>query len=195
MRVAAVTGVIIVLGVTGASALIAQQADSPFRPRQWGAEFQIGTFSSIGLIRFRSPVRALVVNASGSVRKSHSESGTNTGDYNSESLSLRLGLRRYRPVRAEVAAYATVGLTGGYSHQRSTNSSGGSSSSHSATGGLFGALGGQWLVTPHLSLGAEWDGSIVYGYSEGTSSAGGGGSGYTISLGLGGVSLVGAFYF
>lgn len=149
---------------------IARADGTPFRRGQWAAQFQAGSsFGSLGFIKFRSPTRALVLDAR--VSGAHSESlVTDTAGARFAGLSstlvtqLRLGWRRYGGGAAQVAPHYTLGLLAGFDHRASGNSSA-SADANGWTAGLFGDVGGTYRVTPQLGLGALAGVSLTYSTS------------------------------
>ena len=148
----------------------AQASDSlPFRPRQWATEFALGSsFSSVGLVRFLSARRALLLDFGGSVERESANRSTNQHSAtNRTDLRLRVGPRWYRPLAPRVARYIAAGLATTMSRVRSNANSvlqaQGYSVEERGTGlGGFGELGALWFVTDHLSLGASWNASLVF---------------------------------
>lgn len=147
---------------------IARADSTPFRRGQWAAQFQAGSsFGSLGFIKFRSPTRALVLDAR--ISGAHAEAlatdtagsrfiGVNSG----ASVQLRFGWRQYRPSETRVASHYTIGALAGFDHQASANPAG-SDEQNGWTLGVFGDVGGTYLVTPRFGLGAI--GSVALTYS------------------------------
>jgi len=177
-----------------ASLLQAQTPDtSLFRSRQWGVDFNIGSgFAGAGLIHFRSPTRALVLDFGGSVQTSTSGTTVTTSG-NIVQANVSLGARRYHPFAPRVYSYRTLGIEGNYSH----SFIGGATdvTVNGWSGGLFGELGAGWLVTPHLALGAAWRLSADYGWSEARQAGVQQGKTHGLSVALGQVRLTGQLYF
>ncbi len=147
-----------------------QATDSlPFRPRQWGTEFSLGSsFSSVGLVRFLSSQHALLLDFGGSLERA-SANRTNAPYLASDrtDLRLRVGPRWYRPVAPRVARYVSAGLTTSLSHVRfdvdSVLRAQGYAGEQRGTGlGAFGEIGALWFVTNHLSLGASWNATLEF---------------------------------
>lgn len=133
-------------------------ADSlPFRRGQWGAEFGIddGTVG-IGVLRFRSPRKAWLIDGAVSAGWSDIESSFGgDDDRTSVFVGLRAGPRSYRPIATGSAGYIGMGLSGGYGWAASAGNR-----YRSWDAGAFGELGAIYLVTRRLSLGAQVE---IYG--------------------------------
>lgn len=154
----------------------------PFRRGQWAAEFSATTsipaepasddelrfaFPSVGFLRFLSPSKAILVDASFSVSSDEQELNIPNGPTSSEKVSstalgLRAGLRGYRALSSRATGFGSLGLTFGTlggtledpdlpdEVERSGTSFGG-----------FAELGGAYMVTPNISLGASFGASLV----------------------------------
>ena len=132
----------------------------PFRAGQWGAEFMIddGTVG-LGVLRFRSPRRAWMLDASFSAHWYEANSPYSLdGSGRSVFVGLQAGPRRYRPIAEQAATYLGFGLTGSYGW--SGRHEGDRSETWSA--GVFGELGGVYFVTRRLSLGAQGTVSVIW---------------------------------
>jgi len=147
-------------------------AATPFRRGQWAAQFQVGSsFASLGFVKFRSPTRALVLDVR--VSGGHSESmvtdsaGTRFAGFNSNALTqLRFGSRRYGAGEAKVVSHYTLGVLAGFDHRASGSAGGGGAfEDNSWTAGVFGDVGGTYLVTPSFGLGALAAVSLTYSTS------------------------------
>ena len=142
-------------------------AATPFRRGQWAAQFQAGSSgASLGFVKFRSPTRALVLDLR--LGGSHSEnsvtdtSGTRFTGLSSDAFTqLRFGWRRYQTGTERVVSHYTLGLLAGFDHDAGSGF-GSSLQRNSWTAGLFGDVGGTYLVTPHLGLGALAAVSLSY---------------------------------
>ncbi len=169
----------------------AQAAErSPFRARQWGADFNIGNgFVGVGAIRFTAPDRALVLDLSGDVATRTSNGGGPRG--NSNSFTLSLGMRRYRGLAPSVEMYHTLGLEAAYSHNYDAA---GPVTDNTWGAGVFGDLGAGWMVSPHLLLGASWRVEALYNHTSSKTPAVST-SGHRLELSLGGVRLIGQLFF
>ncbi len=159
----------------------APAADSTgFRAGQWGAEFSLGSnlgsSTGVGVLRFHTGRRALVLDVAGQVsRQSGNAPLTQTQSF----ARLRLGTRWYRPVAGKVLQSLTLGvlMSRDQRAQKNLNLISGASAQTRSTltgGGPFAELGGSWMVTSQLSLGAAWQGDILY--SRGTQRTVGGDS-------------------
>lgn len=150
--------------------LLAQ--DTPFHAGQWAAQFT-GGFNSLGVLKFRSSTRALVLDLR--VSGSHDEdfaSDTLTGISSQASIGLRLGRRVYHAVADKVVAQHSLGLQLGFNHFVSTSPSLGTATSNGWSGGPFVELGGVYLISPHFGIGATGTAAITYSRSAGRSFAG-----------------------
>jgi len=146
----------IIVAVIPAAGLRAQVADSAaFHRGQWGMDFNAGYgFAGAGLIRFRSPTRALVLSVGGSLQTTSYDPASGYPGGNRTEVNVNLGARRYHLFAPRLYYYRTVGVEGAYTHQFSGGDAG--STEIQWNGGLFGEVGLGWLVTPHLALGAAW---------------------------------------
>ncbi|HMS03728.1 MAG TPA: hypothetical protein PKE51_12165, partial [Gemmatimonadaceae bacterium] len=132
----------------------------------------LGSFASLGGLRFRSPNRAWVGTVGGEYERTSRE-----GDVSDRSLArvdLTVGHRWYRALHDGVAQFVTVGGVLGW---RRTESSllanpaplpGPSPPTpvllnSGLVGGLTANVGAQWMVTSSLSLGATWGAQAVLG--------------------------------
>lgn len=141
----------------------AQAADTTnFRAGQWGAEFSLGnglsSTTQVGVLRFHSARRALVLNVSGQLSR---ESGDRPGAQNRSSGHVSLGTRWYRPLTSTVLQSLTVGVraTRGQTVANDIVLPNGASAKNRTTstgGGVFAELGGNWMVTSQFGLGAAW---------------------------------------
>lgn len=137
----------------------------PFRKGQWAAQFWFFGDAGIGALRFRSPSSAWVVNGSLQAGGDHSTDRRTTR----ASASVRAGLRSYRTVVPRIARYHGGGIIADYSHYESEYESDQTEAiSRAGGGGLYGELGAEYLITRHLSLGANTSASaMVRGRKEG----------------------------
>lgn len=145
--------------------------DTPFRGGQWAAQFQAGSgFASLGFLKFRSPTRALVLDVR--LGGGHGEAivtdsaGTRFAGFNSSAFTqLRLGWRRYGAGEAKVVSHYTVGVLAGFDHHASGSPGGGAFEDNGWIAGVFGDVGGTYLVTPRFGLGALAAVSLTYSKS------------------------------
>ena len=180
-----------VLAAFSSARLVGQTPDSVFHHGQWGVEFVASNgVTGAGLIHFRSPTRAFVLDLSGSVATSTLTSSGMTNSGNASNVVVSLGARRYRSVTTRVLFLRTLGIEGGYTHQFLA---GGSQEAWLA--GLFGELGASWLVTPHLALGGAWRLSADYSHLAASSGGVTNATGHQITFTLGRVQLTGQLYF
>ena len=177
----------------------------PFRAGQWGVEFSLGSFSSVGLLRFRSPERAWVGSVGGSYVRS--PASPPLSERTNTQVDVQLGHRWLRPVRTNVSQFLTVGPVFGW---RSLDTPlppqsppGQTTIALPSTSSLFGGIsadvGAQWMVTSSLSLGARWQTQAVVGRDrERTRTASGNGNeqtGTSVNVLLGRVGVLGTLYF
>lgn len=141
---------------------------TPFRRGQWGAQFQLGSSgsNSLGFLKFQSPTRALVLDLR--LGGSHSEAsrsdtaGTEFIGLSSDATTqLRFGWRRYHGASSNLASHYTFGVLAGFDHHVGRTPLG-SNQANGWTAGVFGDIGGTYLVTPHLGLGAIATVSLAY---------------------------------
>jgi hypothetical protein len=177
-----------------AGPLRAQAPDSAFHRGQWGVDFAIGNgFAGAGLIHFRSPTRALVLNLSGSFATGSGTGATPAPGMNRSTVNVSLGARRYLPVAPHLEVFRTFGILGLYQHQFD-GSSGTTTVSWGA--GVFAAAGAGWMVTPHLALGASWTLSAQFTRATIAGSGLANPGGFNVwGVTLGTPSLTGQLYF
>jgi hypothetical protein len=143
-----------------------------FRRGQWVAHFDLGSFTTFGAARFRSPTRATVLQFD--VSAGHTEINGDSGyvgKTSSAAVTARLGWRSYRAGLGRVTPYYTFGPMFSFSH-RFTD---GSSTGVNADGwglGLFADLGALYHVAEWLALGAAGDANLRYFRSTLRSSSG-----------------------
>lgn len=151
--------------------MAAQQPEDSvaFRRGQWAAEFAAGTEArSLGVLRFLSPRRALVLDGSGGYFKASREQGPESSN---RELQVRLGVRWFRAVAPRVRQYFTLGASGGVRREQQQYQAPDLSPEtertfRSLVGGGFANIGGMWLATEHLAHGANWE--AAYSYSRST---------------------------
>ncbi len=171
-------------------------AQTPFRAGQWGADFFIGNgFDGAGLVHFRSPSHAVVLDLGANLGMDRRTAAAGVQHFTSIWLVPSLEFRSYRPITGRVMRMAGWGFTGIY--QRLTNTSTADTTHLFAYGaGVFAALGAQWMVTDHLSIGARGRLSVGWEHQGATGTVGN--ANYNddnVSIGFGAVSLLGALYF
>jgi hypothetical protein len=140
---------------------------TPFRRGQWGVQFVGALGGTVGALKFRSPTSAWVVDLD--LDGTHAESfvqDTLQTVSSQASLAVRLGQRTYRPVRRNVTGFLSLGLLLGFSHSVQTIPLLGKASTHSWQAGPFVDVGGTWLLTSHLGIGASWQAVLRYGRSS-----------------------------
>lgn len=151
----------------GAASAGAQQSgstpSSPFHAGQWALQGDLGGQLGLGLLRFASPTRALVLTVGGSAshRTTKYPSPAPVPDLEQRtwtgSAQASAGVRNYRPVTAVVAIFNTIGLGGNY--QRFFNG-------YTLGGGPFVDLGGQYLLGERFGLGVS--SGLTLNYSKTT---------------------------
>lgn len=170
MRRLRLIGLVALSSVLPIFAVRAQEAadSTGFRTGQWGAEFSLGSNlgspTGVGVLRFHAARRALVLDVAGEVAR---QSGNAPLTETLSIARLRLGTRWYRPVTRQVLQSLTLGvlMSRDQRTQQHRNMLSGSSTqvrSSLTGGGLFAELGANWMVTSHLSLGAAWQGDVLY---------------------------------
>jgi hypothetical protein len=174
----------------------------PFRRGQWAAQFAGGFgFGSLGVLRFTAPSRAWVLDFRLSGGHTHSEDRITNPDttirgYQSDaSVSLRLGRRFYAPARGHVVGLYTIGASGGFSHRASGQRRGFETETNGFDVGAFFELGGSYLVTRQLSLGAIGSASLSYSRFISKGNTGDRSVNSRYGGGLGAVSLVATVHF
>jgi hypothetical protein len=150
---------------------------TPFHRGQWAAQFGVGlSFNSLGLLKFRSPTSAWLFDVVVSGHHSENGSGSSVTVDSRATASLRVGRRRYHGAREQgrVVAFHTVGVSAAFLHNASRQSFGLSGESNTWYAGFFGDVGGSYLVSSNLSLGATAGLNLSYSRStfSGGSSAG-----------------------
>ena len=187
------------LALLAAGSLPAQETSvTPFHARQWGADFSIGSgFSHIGFLRFRDARRAWVLDIGGGLGNTNQKDSASSLEVKISTFSgsIRLGGRRYRTLGSRAYAVTTLGISGSYLHNSSTQVGFGSTSVNTWSAGLFAEVAGEWMVTAHLGLGASWGVSAVYDHSVARGPATSKATIHGIGLNLGNLGLRGAFYF
>jgi len=176
---------------------------TPFRRGQWAAQFQAGTaFGSLGFIKFRSPTHALVLDVH--VGGAHSEdvttdsSGANRlrGLNSNASAQVRFGWRRYSGdgTAAKVVSHYSFGALAGFEHHVGA-ARGGSSRSNGGTAGVFGDVGGTYLLTSRFGIGALATAAVSYRTVVSKSSFGTASRDWSIGGSALNASLVATVYF
>lgn len=176
---------------------------TPFRHGQWATQFGAGSsLVSLGALAFTTSHRAWLIDIRINGGHSHSEY-TIPGDslvaeeFTSDfSIGPRLGLRFYHVRKREIAGFESVGVSGGYVHScRRSTFLAYSACSNGWSAGVFGELGGAYLLTPHLSIGATASLAFTYQRTSGMDSRSGRSTFWSYSGGLQGLSLLTTLYF
>lgn len=134
-----------------------------FRRGQWVAHFDLGSFTTFGVSRFRSPTRAIVLQFSVSAR--HAEQSDDSsqwaGTESSGGLTARVGWRAYRSGLGRVTPYFTFGPLLNLTHSYSSTS--GYAAEINGWGlGFFTDLGALYHVAEWLALGAAGNVDLSY---------------------------------
>ncbi len=153
---------------------------TPFHRGQWAAQFQAGTaFGSLGFIKFRSATRALVLDLR--IGGSHSEelrtdsTGADrfTGLRSNAFLQVRFGWRRYSGdgTGSKVVSHYSLGVLAGFDHSAFREPTFWDQS-NGWTAGVFGDVGGTYLLTSRFGIGALATATLSYQNRMGKSSSG-----------------------
>jgi hypothetical protein len=174
----------------------------PFRAHQWAFLFTGGSsFAGLGVLKFTAPSRAWIINIGGSALHARSDvpltpDTTDTRTQNAATLTLRLGRRFYQSRGHEVVSYQTVGITGGVNRFCSHDTLVGFANSSCSTGwaaGIFGELGAQYLLTPRLSIGGQFNAGLNFQLTRSTNALPA--REWELQLSFGQVGFGGAIYF
>jgi hypothetical protein len=154
------------------SAKAAMKDTLPFHKGQWGAEFAAGTtFASAGVLYFRSPSSAWLLDATfvldygkSSVSSSDTLYPSLSSTTSDGSIALRAGIRSYHPIGHETQFFTTLGGLVRYS----AGADRGDLSGNDWTGGLgaFGEIGGNYMINPHIGVGATAGVNLTYNHQE-----------------------------
>ncbi len=148
--------------------LFAQEgSDSlPFRRGQWAAEFGGGlSLASLGALKFRTPTSAWLLNVNIGAGHAETITGAPVSDVEVQSqagLTLRVGRRTFTAAGAKIAAFHSLGILAGFTHNATSSSSFGASETNGWSTGFFGDLGGRYLLTPHLGIGVTVAATATY---------------------------------
>ncbi len=184
-------------------ALQAQTADSTtFRAGQWGAEFAMGGFSSLGVLRFSTPRRAWIGAVTGRLENVERESDPSSPPFppfgfafERSGIDLSLGHRWYRDIAPRVQQHVTLGALISGARQNRVAPRQADVSENSVGGGAFADLGAIWMVTQKLSLGAAWNAQLVLGRTTTNGLPEQRQTTTSTTLSLGQVTIRGALYF
>jgi len=179
-----------------ASAVLGQDtAAVRFHRGQWGADFSVtGGFYGTGLVKFRSPTRAWVLDVFGGFRSVQDSAQFAYHEGATQQVWLEFGSRNYRPLGSRVYRTLTFGVLGSYDHRSDSVSMGATAHTTNWGAGLFADLGAEWMVTPHMSLGATWEVRAQYSHEHSTQS-GNALDSDSFELTFDGIGLRGALYF
>ncbi len=148
------------------SALLSQPAASApsvrdslsFRPGQWGAEFEVRDAASASALRFHAPTQAWIATLSGELFHADAD----RGEERRARAQVLVGNRWYRPAGRAIAPFWGVGIGAGFLSDRREIQIGTGNTPPAVVddellvGLTYWEVGAQWLVTPHLALGAAW---------------------------------------
>jgi hypothetical protein len=174
----------------------------PFHHGQWAAQFGGGTnFASIGFLRFTTPAHAWVIDFR--FDGGHQHFTTQSGDtltvqgYSSSAVvSARLGRRFYQARGKAVASFQSVGALGGFTHHCAGSSSFfGNGCSNGWNAGVFGELGGAYLLTPRFSVGGSAAVSFSYQRTHSKDSSGVSGTNWAYDVSIQSLTFMAAIYF
>ncbi|HEU5260644.1 MAG TPA: hypothetical protein VFU41_04365 [Gemmatimonadales bacterium] len=175
---------------------------TPFRSGQWAAQFGVSSgYASLGVLKFTAPTRAWLLDArlSGGhedreIRSTNPDT-TITQWESDASVTLRLGRRFYASARDHVVGLYTIGASGGFTHSAGGQRPGSGGQTNGWNVGVFFELGGSYLVTRRLSLGALGSASLSYSRFVSTGSTGVRSELSRYGGSLNAVSLVATVYF
>jgi hypothetical protein len=143
------------------TAQTAQPADTtPFHRGQWAAQF-LGLTSSIGVLKFRSPTSAWVLDLD--IFGGHGETlvgDTLTSLSSQASVVVRIGRRTFKPLSRSVVGHRSIGVALGFNHFVGRGGAG----SNGFSVGPQVDLGATYLVVSHIGVGAY--GRVGIGYSR-----------------------------
>ncbi len=170
--------------------LAAQVPDSVlFHPGQWGVDFRIGSgFAGAGALHFTSPTHATFLDLSGGYN--HTSNTAAALRISNLTGALSLGRRAYHRVDPHIYRWTTAGFTFVYNRQSSTQDTV-RQTTRGVGAGVFVNVGGTWLVTPHLGLGAQWQADLTYTHNRTSPRT----TSDIVTVGLARVALTGQFYF
>ena len=140
----------------------------PFRRGQWGTEFGVSTdFPSVGFFRFFSDRNALLLDVDVNYIRYTDEFDSPAGpipndDYSESDVTARLGIRHYRPIVDRVVGVSTFGVIGSRFAEWAETEDEAAMELSGFEGGVFGELGGAWMVTRNLSLGGSYQAAATF---------------------------------
>lgn len=175
---------------------------TPFRSGQWAAQFGLASgYASLGVLKFTAPTRAWLLDVrvsgghgDGEFRSTNPDT-TITVWESDASVTLRLGRRFYTAARDHVVALYTIGASGGFAHSAGGQRPGSEGEVNGWNVGVFFELGGSYLVTRRLSLGALGSASLSYSRSVSRGNTGVRNEFSRYGGSLNAVSLVATVYF
>lgn len=149
--------------LTLASVTIGRAAEAQEMPQfhagEWAAEFSGRDVVTAGVMRFFNPQSAFVFNFGGSwiSQRTTPDAPNNPTKLSTQQLATAFGVRRHRAVAPRVLSYSELGAELGVYHAHQTQYDAfGNRLTTNTTGesyGLYGELGGQYFIAPHLALG------------------------------------------
>ena len=166
IRLNRILGTVVVSGVVLAATVSAQDAPAtPFHQGQWGAHIQMNglTFGGVDLLKFTSPVRAWVLNASGNGSLSRVTGPSSFNDGSQEQIALSVQRRFFHPAGAHAVIYLSPGILGAFAHSCNAFSpTGPNLCARSWQLGLVAEAGAEYVFTPHLGVGARYRAFLTY---------------------------------
>ena len=183
-----------------AAAQDAVRDTTPFHSGQWAAAFSGGlSFASLGVLRFSSPRRALLLDFRFSGGHSHDTSRLNDtlvtqGFTSGANIDTRVGRRFYQGRGNSVASFQTVGILAGFHHACQGGASGSGFCDNGWNAGAFAEFGGAYLITPRFSVGGTM--SVAFSYTRSTARGSSGTSkAWAYQGSVQGISLAATVYF
>ena len=162
MRCTLICGLQLIIQVYPTFAGAQARADSlPFHRGQWGVEFPIESSVGAGFMRFTSHENAIFLHPRVEFRGTEVITpGFSTRSEESMLISLAVGPRAYSHLAERVIGFFTFGVEPSWALSRFTqryhDNVGNYLSSWRTLGfGVFGEVGGDYMVTAHLSVGAR----------------------------------------
>ena len=166
-------GVMVAAMCAGAAGARAQET-LPFHQGQWGLEADVGGAGG-GLLHFVTARTALVLDVEASHFSFDDKSGASfPSERTGSSLGVALGVRRHRPIAPHVVG--TFGAAFGATWYRDRYKFGGivpsTDDDRRTQYGPAVSVGGQYLLTDHLSFGVAYTGRYAWGRETSKPSSG-----------------------
>lgn len=184
------------LGI-GVIPALAQDLVSPFHGGEWGAHIAVDglTFSEVDVMHFTAPSRAWVLSIdAGAATQRISEQGFPTiTSVRRASLDLSVQRRFFHVVAPHATVYLSPGISGGASHECDifTPASPEVCNDQWQLGALV-ELGGEYLIGPHVGVGARYAAAIRYFHQSLT---GGGGNLHAVTGNLSNAGVFVSLFF